>query len=962
MPIYGVPPTHRRITAVRRRPARLRFAVRPVSALPIASSTSVLLSTAAAEAIPPADYVLDLPTICFPREIVPDPCDRTVTRRNWEAVVRALQVLCEAVSTKAPVQQFATDLFEVVKIYPGEKFALADRLTYSPSGWVKGGGEFYVWDWSRDQLFVKNLVLGAQGAATPSRSLPIWSGPDGMKSAAEIILLEGRARFIQFTLTSTFSGSPATATAQVDNANAYWGGFPNLFEPAPLLGGVREITLTDYIAAWGGAQINDKGYAVWDEVRGTYVPLQASASGTRNAALVRIAGAGCTVVSPNICRYDGFTIKRDPGSASPCAFLDDESCWVMDATQCDAQPQLKSGQYYVAVHLGTHDDGTGARNAYYITDPLPVVAGSQMDIVQVTTGQEACIDFFQNAQCVYDGFTVQVNLAGDMCSPFSVNTAIWMVDIRACSNPQKVKRGERYLGLRLSNSWNAGGALAARPLYAIKEELATPAQVDLIQIEGIKESQNDPDFVKCDLTKPNAQCAFHGKKIPLTFGADLCDGGTVGTTVDVWCLLLNQCLPKPELRHGERYLGLKLLDSYTTAGATRPLYAIRSDDNGHRLVQAGAQSVNTCKEVLDDENATGKCFWLGKIVNPQPNATGMCNLTIPERYDCILWPMDVCDQPKKLVRGELFFGYFIGSMTYQSVTYPVFAVRVGARIKWARMLETESWWHGVTSDFVRANPCEDYQGNGVVATQTLIILLSGQRDHDAVNSRFTGKYQMPLLVAGQVISYERAEDGTLVCMSDYLGPHKYTQMFTADPKINPSTGSTFPAGYAFMDGIANAPPLGSGCDIMTDGVRRHPKTALNTSQRCDKGVGTTDHSHDLCSTVNRIVIANDALCFPECSNPGNWWSGKDCLAPNPPGVMTLNCFGPDARTDIPLILPLRTKGITGVYNDPCSHTDNSQGAQPDFLPPWYGVYIMERIDNSQNPGYPGGPALPPGAP
>lgn len=338
-----------------------------------------------------------------------------------------------------------------------------------------------------------------------------------------------------------------------------------------------------------------------------------------------------------------------------------------------------------------------------------------------------------------------------------------------------------------------------------------------------------------------------------------------------------------------------------------------------------------------------------------------------------VWRDDTTSNIFTMDAGAVGLTFAVGDLvvvywdTQRSMFIPV-AGGVPAQVEWAKTIG--SWWHGISSEFIQAHPVSNYRGDDEDTETVLNVLLPVGRGFygPTVTAGVTQLYPMPFLGKDQIIPYVRGEDGKLICVGDYLGPPKYTVEMSVAPQNFP------PVGFALMDGAANARPRGSGCSIFDNpamqlATRRFPRmrdfSLLDTQNwggapgfyGCDLGVGIIEHTHPICFSVSQVKITDDVICIDN--------------NPTPAGFPCVDFQGLAYSADIPLIDPERTGGFQPDYRIPeqepeppqepltleqlalnsCGDAATESVGQPDFIPPWFGVWFYERIDNSENPGF-----------
>ena len=141
----------------------------------------------------------------------------------------------------------------------------------------------------------------ARGWAVKMSDRPDISGTD----AYEIIYCESYARFIEFTLTSTFASNKATASL-----TTHWGDAPNGLQPSL-------STVHDPLGIYSTMASGSKGHAVFNDATTQYVvfDMKITSDGIRyGKATKNWIGSGSTApyVYVNPCSYDGSGI--DSGS------------------------------------------------------------------------------------------------------------------------------------------------------------------------------------------------------------------------------------------------------------------------------------------------------------------------------------------------------------------------------------------------------------------------------------------------------------------------------------------------------------------------------------------------------------------------------------------------------------------------------------------------------------------------
>ncbi len=170
---------------------------------------------------------------------------------------------------------------------------------------------------------------------------------------------------------------------------------------------------------------------------------------------------------------------------------------------------------------------------------------------------------------------------------------------------------------------------------------------------------------------------------------------------------------------------------------------------------------------------------------------------------------------------------------------------VGARTAQRYAVLTSNWRYADPSGFSRwsllANPCLDAVGTGVDATQSLQI------DLPQVG------FGHPNLVAGEIVNYQEASDGTLYCTSAYIDD----PITTLKPFTN--IGARI-HGWALANGSDNsAENGGTGIDLTDKFIRGSgfgSSGGSDTHTHDDHGpADTTDesaHTHAITSATNAI--------------------------------------------------------------------------------------------------------------
>lgn len=311
------------------------------------------------------------------QDIVLNPCNKSVERRNVAAIREALQALAEqqAEPTETPGSSGGgTQLifFKVQADAVGSPSVAVKEMIYDSGGgtWGDTGADYTAYDWSgRDQWSV-NFRTGALGVGRIAT--------DVAQDALEILSLEGLARVIQVTLKENM-GATTTKQASCDVVH-FWGDTVNGMDPGAV------VTIHDHTNMAPAALLGTTALAIFDEKRQQYVMI-APWNGNQTpgtTAIVQISGGdvglGCddSVEEDSYCLYQGNVVTVAlPGDLCSSKFNSSSAVWVVDGRNCHGTPRLGHQERYIAISTGvTFDPDPGGlssdeRTVYVTIDYAP---------------------------------------------------------------------------------------------------------------------------------------------------------------------------------------------------------------------------------------------------------------------------------------------------------------------------------------------------------------------------------------------------------------------------------------------------------------------------------------------------------------------------------------------------------------------------------------------------------------
>jgi len=94
---------------------------------------------------------------------------------------------------------------------------------------------------------------------------------------------------------------------------------------------------------------------------------------------------------------------------------------------------------------------------------------SSHHIAVVKIDGSGCGDVAENASCLWSGVRLQASTdTSTMCTPFSVQEAVWIVLVNGCTDGTKLSASDQFVGFRLAKEFTFSAS--TRPLYAIEIE------------------------------------------------------------------------------------------------------------------------------------------------------------------------------------------------------------------------------------------------------------------------------------------------------------------------------------------------------------------------------------------------------------------------------------------------------------------------------------------------------------
>lgn len=288
------------------------------------------------------------PSINRYKDIVLNPCNRSVERRNTAAIRDALQALAEQQPEATPSSGGGGSqlvFFEVQADAVGNPSVAVKEMIYDTIGgtWGATGADYTAYDWTGSQNV--NFRTGALGFGRINTQVAV--------DALEVMSIEGVARVIEVSLTENM-GMTTTKQAAAD-VDAFWGDLPNGRDPG------ASVIIHDITNMAPAATMGSKALAIWDEKRQIYV-MVAPWNGLQppgQAAVVEIAGGdaelGCddSVEEDSYCLYKGNVLTvAVPTTLCDDKFVTGAPIWVVDGRNCHGNSRLNHQERYIAVSSG----------------------------------------------------------------------------------------------------------------------------------------------------------------------------------------------------------------------------------------------------------------------------------------------------------------------------------------------------------------------------------------------------------------------------------------------------------------------------------------------------------------------------------------------------------------------------------------------------------------------------------
>ena len=385
-------------------------------------------------------------------------------------------------------------------------------------------------------------------------------------------------------------------------------------------------------------------------------------------------------------------------------------------------------------------------NTYIIFTPTlnPVGSGA---------GQAACVKYdgageeSPNASCVWPGLLQDLDV--DPCNGFNDGAAIWIYD-----GATTVTGQSRWMAINTGVSLNVSGD--TRPVYVTKTGgTATSPPSGFYTNFTMIEIYNGGE--ECEESEEDDNCLFEAKLVTFTPSGTVsaCDAFTSGA--DVYAIALNACACRGlRPKNGDRFLATRFAEDFGEMGSERDLYAFRiADPSATAVVEVGGSpGIDNCD---DAETDSGSCY-PGMIVDPTVTP---CSGGFEDGNEISIIPVNNCD-PAPLKKGERYVGICVAKGVYAVQGPPK-----GGDTFWGKC--ATNWSDGTPCASVTVYRTADCNGSSPAATTTLVYLPAPG-------------YGKPNLQADNMIAYQKAADGTYVCVSDYMDdPIGTVKMATTTP-------------------------------------------------------------------------------------------------------------------------------------------------------------------------------------